>query len=437
VFSQKATLGKKKQDIKKTRYQTTGTKKMLKRDLQQGYRARLAQPSDINEHLVRLYGYARKCDHVTEAGVRSVVSSYALALGLSDRPKKGQLVQVDLDTNDAVTQFGAKYAPLVNVKFHHASVLECPIEPTDLLFIDTWHVYGQLKRELARWHASVRKYIIMHDTTVDAVDGEALRCNQDVRSMSAQTGIPVGEITKGLWPAVEEFLEANKEWIVESRHTNNNGLTILKRVRTNHKSNVRAYLTHNYDGCCRRPSDINEHLPVLREHAEQCNHVTEAGVRSVVSSYALALGLARRGGRLVQIDLQTNDAVAQFGTRCKPLVDVEFHHASVLECPMEPTDLLFIDTWHVYGQLKRELARWHASVSKYIIMHDTTVDAVDGEALRNGDDARALSAQTGIPVDEVTKGLWPAVEEFLAAHGEWALKRRYTNNNGLTILQRQ
>ena len=40
--------------------------------------------------------------------------------------------------------------------------------PVDLLFIDTFHVYGQLKRELARFEGQVRRYIAMHDTEVDA-----------------------------------------------------------------------------------------------------------------------------------------------------------------------------------------------------------------------------------------------------------------------------
>ena len=35
------------------------------------------------------------------------------------------------------------------------------------------------------------------------------------------------------------------------------------------------------------------------------------------------------------------------------------------------------------------------------------------------------------------KGLWPAVEEFLAANPEWVLVHRFTHNNGLTILSRK
>ena len=69
-------------------------------------------------------------------------------------------------------------------------------------------------------------------------------------------------------------------------------------------------------------------------------------------------------------------------------------------------------------------------------MHDTTVDEWAGETIRMGWNAHQQSQSTGIPVDEITKGLWPAISEFLEANQDWKLKERYTNNNGLTILER-
>jgi len=103
------------------------------------------------------------------------------------------------------------------------------------------------------------------------------------------------------------------------------------------------------------------------------------------------------------------------------------------EIPEEP---LFIDTWHVYGHLKRELARWHSSVRKYIALHDTEIDGLRGETLRNKWNPTQQSFETGIPVDEITKGLQPAIAEFLADHPEWTMLAHYRNNNGLTILAR-
>jgi hypothetical protein len=195
------------------------------------YQERCRQGSDINEHLPTLYKYATKCNHITECGVRGAVSSYAFAYGLLNNPNN-KLIQVDLDTNSNVSQFGRECANEgINCTFYQQSDLDCPLEQTDLLFIDTWHIYGHLKRELARWHSHVGKYIIMHDTTVDEWQGETIRCGWNSQQQSIDSGIPVDEINKGLWPAIEEFLAANPEWKLEERFINNNGLTILSRVQ--------------------------------------------------------------------------------------------------------------------------------------------------------------------------------------------------------------
>jgi len=70
----------------------------------------------------------------------------------------------------------------------------------------------------------------MHDTTVDEWHGESIRNGDNVFNQSIESGFPVEEINKGLWPAVQEFLDSNNDWILHERFTNNNGLTILKRV---------------------------------------------------------------------------------------------------------------------------------------------------------------------------------------------------------------
>jgi hypothetical protein len=93
-----------------------------------------------------------------------------------------------------------------------------------------------------------------------------------------------------------------------------------------------------------------------------------------------------------------------------------FVRANVLAVEIEPTDLLFIDTRHDYEQLRRELEQHASKVHRYIALHDTTTFGEDGET-------------------PGTRGLWPAVEEFLAA-GDFRLARRDTNNNGLTVLER-
>jgi len=119
----------------------------------------------------------------------------------------------------------------IDVKYEWLNDLELSFDKNvDLTFIDTWHVYGQLKRELNKFSQITNKYIIMHDTTVDAIDGETIRLECDAEKQSEETGIPLDEIKCGLWKAIEEFLENNKNWILRERYHNNFGLTILERI---------------------------------------------------------------------------------------------------------------------------------------------------------------------------------------------------------------
>jgi len=197
-------------------------------------------------------------------------------------------------------------------------------------------------------------------------------------------------------------------------------------------------LESKYRHMCQTPSDINEHLPTLYRYANECKHITECGVRTVVSSYAFANALrVKENNKLILVDLVGGNSVDRFIGECEnESVNAIFYRESDLTCPMEKTDLLFIDTWHVYGHLKRELERWNTYASKYIILHDTTVDGVVGESVRQKYDIPKQIVESGLTREEIERGLWPAVEEFLALHPEWKLKERYTNNNGLTVLER-
>ena len=187
-------------------------------------------------------------------------------------------------------------------------------------------------------------------------------------------------------------------------------------------------------------SDINEHLPTLSKYASECESVFETGVRGCVSSWAFAHGLLLNNSSSKTLFMNDVDEcdIGEFVqcTRDLPIV-LHYEWISNLKLNLTQTfDLTFIDTWHVYGQLKRELAKFAPITNKYIIMHDTTVDEWYGEAMRYNSDANQLSQSTGIPADEINKGLWPAIEEFLVANPNWVLHERFTNNNGLTVLRR-
>ena len=187
-------------------------------------------PGDIFEHIPTLYEYAKKCEYITELGSRSCVSTWAFIKGLNENQSSvKKLTSVDLEWHPNIDRVAQMCAP-VEFKFINDNSIKIVPEQTDMTFIDTWHVYGHLKRELALHAPVTRKYIIMHDTEVDGVYGETLRFGWNANAQSIETGIPVDEITKGLLPAIDEFLEANPEWTREAVWLNNHGLTVLKRT---------------------------------------------------------------------------------------------------------------------------------------------------------------------------------------------------------------
>jgi len=188
------------------------------------------------------------------------------------------------------------------------------------------------------------------------------------------------------------------------------------------------------------PSDITEHLPTLKLYAEECAHVTEMGVRSVVSSYAFAMAKPKT---YIAIDFvhpsmfgpETNKRLEDISDYCK-IHDTKYKFilGDTTKITIDETDLLFIDTLHCYGHLTKELNLHTNKVKKYMIFHDTdkiTYGYVDDRTISN----------PHIPPDsslyvEGKVGLVAAIVDFLSEHPEWQIHKIYNNCSGITILKR-
>jgi len=175
-----------------------------------------------------------------------------------------------------------------------------------------------------------------------------------------------------------------------------------------------------YNNRCETTSDINEHVPTLKKFAEECEHITEMGVRAAVSTFGFLMGKPKK---LISIDIEP---LENFGNETEVIrqianengVDFEFRLGSTLDMEIEETDLLFVDTDHTYHQVSNELRLHGNKAKKYIIFHDTTKFEFSG---MNGD----------------TIGIWPAITDFIKQNPHWELYLRYYNNNGLTIIRRK
>jgi hypothetical protein len=176
-------------------------------------------------------------------------------------------------------------------------------------------------------------------------------------------------------------------------------------------------------------TDINQHLETIKKYASECEHVTEMGVRGIVSTWAL---LAAKPKKIVCYDVSNLNVSEPKKTAEENGIEFIFINADVLTVSIEKTDLLFIDTLHRYLQLKKELETHASNVNKYIIMHDTTTFGTIDEPIY-----QPSCKLTGINSEK--QGLVPALEEFLESEEgkNWTIKEVFTNNNGLTIIERK
>jgi len=191
--------------------------------------------SDINEHLPTLCQYAKECSTISEMGVRTIVSTWAFLNGMRQNtmPDK-KLICVDIEDIPSIhTVQSIASAAGIAVTFIQGDSATVEIPEVDMLFIDTLHVYAHLKRELAKHHSKVRKYIALHDTEVDAIHGEIIRMKEHINmdEMIKKTGYSREEMSQGLRRALYEFLlNHHNDWMIVHDVRNNNGLTILKRI---------------------------------------------------------------------------------------------------------------------------------------------------------------------------------------------------------------
>ena len=169
----------------------------------------------------------------------------------------------------------------------------------------------------------------------------------------------------------------------------------------------------DYLDAVQRDTDIHEHLELIAQLASECKHSTELGVGYAQSTRAFL----RYDNEHHAYEFRPYDVVLEYFKNARESGrNVTLHVADTRQVEIAPTDIMLVDSLHQYEQVQTELALHADKVSKYILFHDTTTFAINGEF--GG------------------KGIWPAVQEFIDSHPEWQMIERRTNNNGLTVLKR-
>lgn len=187
-----------------------------------------------------------------------------------------------------------------------------------------------------------------------------------------------------------------------------------------------------------QPSDIYEHIPVLKKIAQECSSVVEIGVRSMVSTWGLLQGLSESNATnrmYLGIDISPppkNQLELAHQLSMENGIIFSFWKANDMQIELPEVDLLFIDSLHTYCHLTYELEKFAPRTTKYIALHDTSYP---WEFIDDGEYYGDYS-EYPVHIDRFKRGLWPAVEDFLLTHPEWVLMERRKNCHGLTILKR-
>lgn len=173
-----------------------------------------------------------------------------------------------------------------------------------------------------------------------------------------------------------------------------------------------------YTEYCLEPSDLNEHLPTLYNLALECVSITEFGVGFGKSTRAFLYALTTTMGTLNSYDIMLHDGVQDlFDEANKEGLAALFHLQSTLDCDINETDLLLVDSHHTYAQVKGELEKHSDRVKKFIVFHDTQLYGISGQ-------------------DHGSVGIMPAINEWMDSHPQWRIKQEYYNNNGLLVVER-
>lgn len=199
-------------------------------------------------------------------------------------------------------------------------------------------------------------------------------------------------------------------------------------------------LTVLYDYYRDTPSDINEHIPVLKTLAKECGSIAEIGTGSIAATWGLLMGLSESESpspSFFEIQSRTPPLEKLYLTKYLALDNgIKYRYLETGDIHFElaeSVDMLFIDGIHTYCHLTNQLQKLSPKVYKYIVMHDTSPPW----GYANDTEYRGNYSEFPPHIDRTKKGLSQAVDDFLAKNPGWIIAERRMNNHGLTVLTRK
>jgi hypothetical protein len=176
----------------------------------------------------------------------------------------------------------------------------------------------------------------------------------------------------------------------------------------------------------RAPDAMAQHMDVIRDLAAECESCAEIGIRRGSSTIALLAGCP---GTVTSFDIERyphHEAILKATDlgRWRP------HYMPSETASAFDVDMMVIDGFHNYPQVKMELDLFADHVAKYLVFHDTISCGTVGDGIANPKVHQAphLSDKRGIRM---------AIDELMIRDPSWLIKAHYPNDSGLLILERR
>lgn len=173
----------------------------------------------MTAHLPRLRALATGLDLAVEFGVKQGASSVALLLGAQ------HVISYDIVPTPHAKSLQVMAGPRWDYRI--ADSRTAIPTPCDLLLVDSLHTYAQVRAELQQHAASVRRYLVFHDTiTFGSIgaDGESGKW-----IWRQEPGVAVTRAHLGIRPAIDELMIADPTWFLQAHYIDSHGLLVLER----------------------------------------------------------------------------------------------------------------------------------------------------------------------------------------------------------------
>lgn len=196
-----------------------------------------------------------------------------------------------------------------------------------------------------------------------------------------------------------------------------------------------------YQSLYQRHAPSQQLFAMLEDMAGQCLSILELGAHRSIITWALLHGLCTRSHernmrRYILNDLKPFNVNNLLRVTESYGVQMEFYWQNDLTLDLtEAVDMIVIDTLHVYPHLRLELEKFAPFARRFLAILNTAKYGDQGESIMSKE-MQGVCATYGYTEECMSKGMMPAILEFLETDHAWSIHEVSHQGNGLVVMMK-